>query len=111
MSLTLLTASEFRAYDVGGNELGAQSSVELNDKKYVLIPFSYMEVKKGDVNLDGDFTLLFGKVNGKNVEPIKLASNYKFESIVVKLLDGENVIAESGSIYIDSDVKTFSIDF
>ena len=104
-------AFDYRAYDIGGGETGSQSFVELQGEKYMLLPFSTLEVSKDDANLDGDFTLLVGKVNGKSVEPIKVASNYKDQLVVVKLYHEGSFVAQSGEIYLDTDVKSFHIEF
>lgn len=114
--LSTSSAEEYRAYDIGGNEISAKTSIVIEGEEFTLLPFSYLDIKKEDVNLDGDFTLLFGKVNGKELEPIKIASNYKFQPIFVKvfrsntLFDETTFLIQSKEIFVDEDAVYFSID-
>ncbi|XPV67464.1 MAG: hypothetical protein ACNI25_09060 [Halarcobacter sp.] len=104
-----LNAFEYRAYDIGGNEITSKSSIKLEAEEITLLPFSFLDIKKDDVNLDGDFTLLFGTVNGKKVEPIKLASNYKLQPILIKAFKNGKLVGESEELFLDKDVIKFSI--
>lgn len=114
--VNLSYAFEYRAYDIGGNEIAAKSVIKIKGEEYTLLPFSTLDLKKDEINLDGDFILLFAKINGKKIEPIKLASNYKSQTIVVKIFKSSNkfddstFITKSEEIYIDADLVFFSID-
>lgn len=108
-------AYEYRAYDIGGSELRSKSEIMIKGEVYTLLPFSDIRLKKEEVNLDGDFTLLFGKVNGISIKPIKLASNYKLQNIVIKVFKSNSIfdettfITESQVFFLDNDFLDFSL--
>lgn len=105
-----LNAFEFRAYDVGGSDLTSQTKVMIKGKEYTLIPFSNLNLKVKDINLDGDFTLVFPIVNGKKLEPLKLASNYKNQVVKVKVFNEDSLILESEELYLENEVVMFHLN-
>lgn len=114
--VSAIIAADYRAYDIGGDTLGSTVTINIKGEEYTLLPFSYLDIKKENVNLDGDFTLLIGTVNGKKIEPIKIASNYKFDTIVVKVFksktdfDDNTFVMQTKELFIDKDAIRFSLD-
>jgi hypothetical protein len=110
-----LNAFDFKAYDIGGNESNSKTSIIIKAEEFALLPFSNLDIRKDEVNRDGDFTLIFVKVNDTQLEPIKIASNYKYEPIVIKvfkdkkIFDDSTFVTQSEEFLVDKDVIFISI--
>ena len=110
-----LSANEFRAYGIGGDTESSKALINIKGEEYTLLPFSYLNLKIEDMNKDGEYTVFIGKINGKEIAPIKVSSNYKNEYLTIKVFKGSDkfdestFITQSSDIYTDDSYKFFDL--
>lgn len=113
--INTLYAFDYKAFGIGGDLKSAKSSITLNGEVYTLLPFSDLNINQENVNKDGEYTVLIGTINGKEINPIKIASNYRGETFVIKVFKGTNIfnettlISQSNEIYINNSYEFFNI--
>jgi|GEM_PF-5059081 len=89
----------FRAWGVGGDKIASKVTFTFKDENYTAIPYSTKDISFLNASTSGNFYLLIGKLNDKDITPIQLSSDYINSDIVVKIFKSKDVFNSSTFVY------------